>query len=71
MILEKLSNKVNPKKKNTAGRWWRTPLIPTLGRQKQADLCEFEASLGYRKKQKQNQTQSKQTNKKPPSPYVG
>lgn len=23
------------------------PLIPALGRQKQADLCEFEASLIY------------------------
>ena len=25
-----------------------TPLIPTLGKQKQADLCEFEVSLDYR-----------------------
>jgi hypothetical protein len=24
------------------------PLIPALGRQKQAELCEFEASLAYR-----------------------
>jgi hypothetical protein len=24
------------------------PLIPVLGRQKQAELCEFEASLIYR-----------------------
>ena len=24
------------------------PLIPALGRQSQADLCEFEASLVYR-----------------------
>jgi hypothetical protein len=30
-----------------AGRWWRTPLIPALGRQRQA-ISEFEASLVYR-----------------------
>uniref|UniRef100_A0A8C8W3E5 Tubulin-specific chaperone A n=1 Tax=Peromyscus maniculatus bairdii TaxID=230844 RepID=A0A8C8W3E5_PERMB len=29
------------------GRWWRMPLIPALGRRRHADLCEFEASLGY------------------------
>ena len=29
-------------------RWWRTPLIPALRRQKQPDLHEFEASLIYR-----------------------
>ena len=28
--------------------WWRTPLIPALGRQRQVDLYEFEASLVYR-----------------------
>jgi len=27
---------------------WHTPLIPTLGRQRQVNLCEFKASLIYR-----------------------
>ena len=36
------------KKFKLAGWWWRMPLIPALGRQRQADLCEFEASLVYR-----------------------
>ena len=27
---------------------WPTPLIPAVGRQKQEDFCEFEATLGYR-----------------------
>jgi hypothetical protein len=26
------------KKTQTAGRWWRTPLIPALGSQRQADF---------------------------------
>ena len=30
------------------GQWWLTSLIPALGRQREADLCEFEASLVYR-----------------------
>ena len=35
---------------NTHRGWavWRTPLIPALWRQRQVDLCEFEASLIYR-----------------------
>ena len=28
--------------------WWCIPLIPALKRLRQADLCEFEASLVYR-----------------------
>ena len=27
---------------------WHTPLIPALGKQRQTDLCEFEASLVYK-----------------------
>ena len=29
-------------------RWWHTPLIPALGRLRQADLCEFETSLVFK-----------------------
>lgn len=32
-----------------ARQWWCTPLIPEFRRQRQGDLCEFEASLGYRR----------------------
>jgi hypothetical protein len=28
--------------------WYNTPLILTLGKKRQADLCEFKASLVYR-----------------------
>jgi hypothetical protein len=31
-----------------AGLWCWMPLIPPLGRQRQVNLCEFEASLVYR-----------------------
>jgi hypothetical protein len=60
--------------------WWRTPLIPALGRQRQADFrvrgqpglqSEFQDSQGYTDKpclEKPNQTKqnkkTKQTNKK-------
>ena len=27
--------------------WWHRPLTPALRRQRQVDLCEFQASLGY------------------------
>ena len=31
-----------------SGQWYYTSLIPALGRQRQADLCEFEVGLVYR-----------------------
>jgi len=31
-----------------AWQWWPILLTPTLGRQGQADLCKFKASLAYR-----------------------
>ncbi|XP_076429707.1 uncharacterized protein LOC121829376 [Peromyscus maniculatus bairdii] len=36
------------KEKMQAGQWWCSPLIPALGRQSQANLCEFEAILNYK-----------------------
>ena len=36
------------KNKSLSEAWWYVPLIPALGRQTQADLCEFKASLVYK-----------------------
>jgi len=35
-------------KQISAGHWWYMTLIPALRRQRQVELCEFEASLVYR-----------------------
>ena len=39
---------VKLKNKALAGQWWPTPLIPAFRRQRQGNLCEFQASLVYR-----------------------
>ena len=36
------------KRAGPASQWWRTPLIPALGRQRQEDLYEFKSSLVYK-----------------------
>ena len=45
---EQMKNSSNPRiRKNLARQWWRTPLIPALGRQRQVDFW-VEAILDYR-----------------------
>ena len=41
-------NPASKNQKNLASHSSTLPLFPILGRQKQADLCEFKASLVYR-----------------------
>ena len=43
-----LTSEISLLKKERAKWWCCTPLIPALGRQRQADLCEFKANLVYR-----------------------
>jgi hypothetical protein len=39
--------KYNQYTKEKSRLWWLRPLTPALRRQRQADICEFEASLVY------------------------
>ena len=46
--------------KRLLAKWWcLMPLIPALRRQRQVDLCEFEASLVYRASSRTDPTGSK------------
>lgn len=40
-------SKLNFRETVDSGEWGLVPLIPTLGRLRQSDPCEFEASMGY------------------------
>ena len=52
------------KSRERTGQWWRAPLIPASGRQRQANLSEFEASLVYKVS---SRTGSKATQRNPVS----
>jgi hypothetical protein len=58
---------------NSAGQWWRMPLIPALRKQRQSDFwvrgqpgleSEFRDSQGYAEKPCLEKTKNKKTNKK-------
>jgi hypothetical protein len=49
VLIHKISESKNKQtNKQKPEQWWRTPLVPTLVRQRQVDLYEFKASLVYR-----------------------
>ena len=72
--LHSVSKRMKQKPENQLGRWWCTPLIPALGRQRQEDLREFETSLVYRassrtgSKAKRNPVSKNKTNKQKKKP---
>ena len=48
-IISYSHTKINTKEDlSSSGWWWQMPLILALGKQRQVDLCEFEASLVYK-----------------------
>jgi hypothetical protein len=55
-------------------RWWCTPLMPAMGRQKQMDLCEFKVILVCRVSSKTARVIDRETKQKtktiplPPTP---
>lgn len=50
------------KNKKLAEQWWRTALIPALGRQRQVDLCEFNSTWSTKPS---SRTGSKDTQRSP------
>jgi hypothetical protein len=52
------------RKQRIARQLWHTPLMPTLGRQRQAKLREFKASLGKKRKKEKRKERKKEGRKK-------
>jgi hypothetical protein len=67
---------VNNNNKNPAGQWWRMPLIPALGRQRQVEFrvrgqpglqSEFQDSQDYTTEKPVSKKPKKQSKKKKPA----